>query len=109
MDELNKLTEQLEYIFLKKIIEGLKDNSLSISQAKEKAQLFLNLQPFTTSEDVKLKIQKFTSENVSFADLTDLVNSFHIEQKTDRVIEEMKDLIKTDRLDEAIEVAAKTR
>mgnify|MGYP001601058212 FL=1 len=61
MDELKKLTNQLEYIFLKKIIEGLKDNSISIMQAKENAVLFLKLQPFSTLEDAKTNVKSFTS------------------------------------------------
>lgn len=44
-------------MFLKKIIEGLKEGSLSILQAKEKAQQFLKLQPFTTTEDAKEKLR----------------------------------------------------
>lgn len=108
MDELKKLTDQLEYMFLKKIIEGLKDGSVSILQAKEKARQFLKLQPFSTTDDLRLKIHTFTSENHLFADLMNLVNSFHIEQKTDESIEKMRILIKKDRLDEAIEVATKT-
>lgn len=108
MDELKKLTDQLEYMFLKKIIEGLKDSSLSILQAKEKAEQFLKLQPFTTTDDLKLKIHTFTSENRLFTELMNLVNSFHIEQKTDERIEKMRDFIREDRIDEAIEVATKT-
>ena len=108
MDELKKLTNQLEYIFLKKIIEGLKNNSLSIVQAKEKAQLFLKLQPFATVEDIKEKVKNFTSEHSQFNELMGLVDSFHTEQKTDQVIEKMKNFIKEDRLDEALDVAKQT-
>ncbi len=108
MDELKKLTEQLEYMFLKKIIEGLKEGSLSILQAKEKAQQFLKLQPFTTTEDAKEKIKNFTTEHSQFNGLMELVNSFHSEQKTDETIEKMRGFIKEDRIDEAIEVATQT-
>jgi len=94
MDELKKLTEQLEYMFLKKIIEGLKEGSLSILQAKEKAQQFLKLQPFTTTEDAKEKIKNFTTEHSQFNGLMELVNSFHSEQKTDETIEKMRGFIK---------------
>ena len=108
MDELKKLTNQLEYIFLKKIIEGLKDNSISIMQAKENAVLFLKLQPFSTLEDAKTKVKSFTSEHVQFSGLMELVDSFHTEQHTGKVIEKMRDFIKNDRLDEAIDVAKQT-
>ena len=108
MDELKILTDQLEYIFLKKIVDELKNNSLSIAQAKEKAQLFLKLQPFVTLEDLKEKIKNFTSVHSQFSDLMGLVTSFHTEQQTDKVIEKMKDFIKNDKLDEALDAAKQT-
>ncbi len=105
MDELNKLTEQIEYIFLKKIIQHLQDDSYTIPRAKQLAIDFLALQPFISAQDAKEKISLFIEKNNDFSDLIDLVTSFHIEQKTAEVIERMKSYLKTDRIDEAITIA----
>lgn len=108
MDELKKLTDQLEYKFLKKIIEGLNNGSLTIEQAKEKAIIFLKLQPFTNIEDTKSKIRNFTSNYSQFTDLMNLMDSFHAEQKTNEIIGKMRSFIKEDRLDAALDVAKQT-
>ncbi len=105
MDGLNKLTEQIEYMFLKKIIQHLQDDSYTILQAKQLAIDFLALQPFTSAQDSKEKVSLFIEKNKDFSDLIDLVTSFHTEQKTAEVIERMKSYLKTDRIDEAITIA----
>lgn len=104
-DELKKITDHLEYLFIKKIIEGLKDESISIPSAKNYAIVFRNLEPFNSVEDAKKKMNKFADQIPIFNQLKDYTNAYHTEQKLGAVIEKMRDFMQNNQIDEALEVA----
>ncbi len=103
--ELKKMTDQVEYMFLKKLVTSLKDGSMEPAQAQEYAQGFLKIEPFQNFEDAKGKIQAFVSVFPALSDLKEYIDAYHYEQKVDSVIQKMQEYIGQDKLDQAIEVA----
>ena len=105
MEELTKLKEHLEYMFLKVIINGLRDNSISIEQSKAFAQEFLVSEPFASVEDARAKIHSYTTTHPQFITLRGYIDSYHQEQKVSEVIEKMRTHIKNNDIDQALQVA----
>jgi len=106
MVDLAKITEQLEYIFLKKIVEGLKDFSIDVVQAKSLAKEFLKMEPFISLDDVKQKINSFVNTHSIFDRLKAYTDSYHEEQKINNVIEKMRKYIKDEsNIDKALQIA----
>lgn len=107
MDEIKKITDHLEYLFIRKIIEGLTDESISILVAKNYAIAFSKLEPFTSIDDAKDKMSRFTDQNIIFNQMKDYANAYHTEQKLGAVIEKMRGYMQNNQIDEALEVATK--
>jgi len=105
MDNLQKVTEHIEYLFLKQIIKGLRDESITPEQAKEFAQKFLPIEPFQSLDDAKQKIHSYVAAHEQFRPLQDYVDAFHVDLQADQKVEQMKQFIKENRFDEAIQVA----
>lgn len=105
MDEIKKITNDLESIFLKKIIMGLRDGSISIADSKKFANTFLSLEPFASIEDAKDKMHTFITQNDKFPTLGEYMDAYHEEKKVGEVIEKMKKYIKNNQVDEALKVA----
>ena len=106
MDDIAKMTEQAEYLFLKRVINGLRDKSITIPEAKECAKLFLNTEPFTTIDEAKAKINQFVTDHTKFDSIKKYIDAFHHEQGIDNVIEKMRQYIKDDNVDEALKIAS---
>lgn len=104
MNELEKLTDKLEYIFLHKIINWLLNQAVTIPDAKNYAIQFLKLEPFTSVEDAKIKIHNFTSEYTNFPELAEYINAYETEKKTQAVIEKMRTHLQKNNIDQALEV-----
>lgn len=104
-EELKKMTDQVEYMFLKKLVTSLKDGSMEPAQAQEYAQGFLKIEPFQNFEDAKGKIKAFVTVFPALADLQEYIDAYHYEQKVDSVIQKMQEYIGQDKLEEAIQVA----
>ena len=107
MDEMAKLTEKLEYLFLKAIVHGLSDKSTKAPIARQFGIEFLKLEPFTSLEDAKKKMAAFVSQNSKFEQLTKYMNAYHEETRINEVIEKMRTHMKNNDIDKALEVAAK--
>lgn len=107
MDELKKITDHLEYIFIRKIIEGLNDSSISIPAAKDYAIAFRKLQPFESIDDAKSKMNQYSDQNPLFQQLKEYTTAYHSEQKLGAVIDKMRGYMKNNQIDEALEVATK--
>ncbi|KXK12029.1 MAG: hypothetical protein UZ22_OP11002000146 [Microgenomates bacterium OLB23] len=99
------MTEKVEYMFLKQLVEGLKDGSLQPAQAQEYARAFLKFEPFQNFEDAKAKMTTFAQQYPLFTTLQDYINAYHYEQKVDSVIQKMQEYIGQDKVEEAIQVA----
>jgi DNA-binding SARP family transcriptional activator len=104
-DELKTMTDKVEYMFLKKLTTGLRDGSMKTDVAREYAQSFLKLEPFTSFEDVKAKMDAFVQIYPLFLELKEYVEAYHYEQKVDTVIKKMQQYMSEDKIDEAIQVA----
>lgn len=55
---LEKTIEGLELDILKEIVAHLKDGSITADDAREYAQFFLDLEPFSDFDDVKKKLHE---------------------------------------------------
>lgn len=99
------MTEKVEYMFLKKLVTGLKDGSMEPVQAQQYAQAFLKIEPFQNFEDAKAKIEIFVTVYPELSELKEYIEAYHYEQKVDSVIQKMQEYIGQDKLDEAIQVA----
>jgi hypothetical protein len=107
MDQLQKLTNQLEYLFLKEIINRLRDESISAVEAKELANTFLTMEPFTTVEDTTTKIYSLVAQNPKFELLKKYIDAYDDELRTESVINKMKKHLKKGEVDEALAVATR--
>ncbi len=105
MDDVQKITSQLEYLFLNKIIEGLNQKNLNMPQAKILATDFLQLEPFTTFEDARKKIQSFIRQRAEFGFLDEFLKGFHDEQQKSQLIEKMRGHMRNGQIDAALKAA----
>lgn len=104
MEDLAKLKEQLEHIFINVIIADLKSKELSSDEAKKIAQDFIKIDNFSSVEDAKSKIDNFVSENPKFSYLKKYADVYLETEKTDQKIELIKKNLKENNIDEAIKV-----
>jgi hypothetical protein len=104
-DGVKQMTDKVEYMFLKKLITGLRDGSMEPVKAKEYAQAFLKVEPFQNLEDAKNKMTIFAQVYPEMVELKEFADAYHEEQKVDSVIQKMQEYIGQDKIDEAIQVA----
>jgi len=107
MNEITKVTSYLEYLFLKKIINGLRSEEINEAQSKGFAADFMKMEPFNSIEDAKNKILAFANQYSYFAELTEYMNAYHDEKRIGQVIEKMRKYMKSNEIDKALEVATK--
>lgn len=105
MEEIKKITEQIEYLTLKKIIEGLKGNQITKQQAQQFAREFLKLEPFSTVEDAKNKVNGFCEKFPYFDEVNQFINRYFKEKKTAIIIEKMKKYLENKDVTSALKVA----
>lgn len=102
MDDVAALTHHLEYLFLKKLIAGLKDKSLDVLKAKEYANTFLKIEPFESAEDAYVKIMDFVAKNVLFNELKTHMNTYQSEKNDLAKINKMRVYMKQQDIDSAL-------
>lgn len=105
MDDVQRITSQLEYLFLNKIIEGLRQETIDMPQAKQLAISFLQIEPFTSFADAQQKIAAFIRQRAEFGFLEEYLSAFHEEQQKNVLIEKMRTHMKNGQIDAAIQVA----
>jgi hypothetical protein len=105
MDDIAALTHQLEYLFLKKIIAQLKDETVDVPTAKAEANAFLGIEPFTTPEETYIKIMDFVKEHPAFGELKAHMNAFQKEKNDLAKIAKMREHMKNNNIDAALAVA----
>lgn len=105
-DSLVKMKDQLEYLFVRIIIAGLKRESLPITQAKQLAHEFLSIEPFISAEDAHLKMDQFTVKYPQFKILQEYTDAYYDEDKIDDKINSIREKIKENKLDEALSIAS---
>lgn len=104
MDELQKITTHLEYLFLIKIANGLKGKQVDLSTARSLAREFLKIEPFKDLVDAKDKIDKFASLHPLLSNLKEYIDGFYYEHHKDEKLEQMRQHIKAGNIDEALGV-----
>lgn len=102
MNELQKLTTHLEYLFLQSLIRGLRNKNIDIPEAKKYATAFLELEPLTSLEDAKVKINQLSQLYPKFSIPEDYIDLYYQEQQKDDLLEKMKQYIKENKIDEAL-------
>jgi hypothetical protein len=105
MDHLDGVRYQLEYTFLKVLVKELRDGRMTVAQAKLFAQEFVAVKPFESEEDAYLKILSFSSKYPELKELTDYVEAAQSELHVSEKIQKMKEHIKQNDIDKALEVA----
>lgn len=98
------MRDQLEYLFLRVIISGMKNNTLPIPQAKQITREFLTIEPFTSSEDAHKKIDQFASTHQGFSLLKEYADVYYSEDRIDEKLETMRKHLKENNIDEALSV-----
>jgi hypothetical protein len=104
MEDLKKITDHLEYLFLIKIANGLKGKQVDIPTSKSLAQEFLKIEPFQTLEDARSKIDKFASLHPLLTNLKEYIDGYYFEHHKDEMLEQMKAHMKAGNIDEALRV-----
>lgn len=104
IDDIAKITTQLEYQFLKQIIASLRGNAIDVPTAKVLASSFLKMEPFSSIEDAKNKLIDFVKTNPAFTTLKDLIESYNEEKQIGGVIEKINKHLKAKEYNEAAEV-----
>lgn len=107
MRDIDKITNQLAYSFLRKIIAGLKDNSCSVAQAKQLAIEFKATEPLVSIDDARIKMNGFVTSHPEFNNLKEYVDAYHGEKLVAKKIVEMRKYIGQNKIDEALKVAQK--
>ena len=105
MQDLPKVTDQLEFLFLKRIATGLRDGSIDLPTAKKSATTFRQIEPFNSVDDAKQKMQSFSSQYNNFTVLKEYIDAYYNEQYKDTVVEKMRSHLQQGNIDQALEVA----
>ena len=105
MDNLPVVTNQLEFLFLKRLVAGLKDGTLDLPTAKVLTQTFRHIEPFSSVEDAKAKMQDFSEKNPYFSQLQDYIDAYYSEQYKDVLIEQIRDHVRQGNIDQALQIA----
>ena len=103
-ESLLKMKEQLEYMFLRVVVSGLKSDKLPIPEAKKLAQEFLAIEPFASIEDAHSKIDQFTASHQGFSLLKEYADVYYDEDKLDDKLTQMREHLKANNIDAAIDV-----
>ncbi len=107
MEDMKKLTDRIEYLFLRIIVTGLRNNNITVSEAKDYANQLLPIEPFASNDDAIQKVHAFCLRNSKFNELKEFVDSLHEEKNIHDKVEDMKRLIRDNKIDQALEVANK--
>jgi len=105
MDDIAVLTHQLEYMFLKKIIDELNAGTMRVAEAKKNAKDFLAIEPFTTPEETYIKIMDFVKQHGVFAELKTHMNNYQKEKSERAKVAKIQEHLRKNNIDAAIAVA----
>lgn len=106
-DEVAKLQKDLEYRLLKSLVEGMKDESIPLKEAKEIATVFLGLEPFSSLDELKAKMNTFSQQFPQYEEFNAYVTAFIDEKGVRHVIHRMQEHLDSSDIDGALEVAQK--
>lgn len=105
MDTIAQVTDMLEYLFLKQLIKGLRDGTITPDQARQYANDFLPIEPFASLDDARIKVESFVASHQHFEPLKSYIDAYQTDQQTNAKIEAMRKHLQNNNIDEAINVA----
>ena len=89
---------------MKLIIQYLKTGKLKLADARTAAKEFLALLPFKDKDDLKSKLQDFTGKHKQFNQVYITFLKVHEEIKTAEMIAKMREYIRENKIDEALQL-----
>jgi hypothetical protein len=105
MDDMKKLTDKVEYLFLKILLGDLDSQSITVEEMKSSAKDFLTLEPFISIDDARSKVNSLVTRYPRYSELKEYMAAYEKELRTEAVIEKMRAHMKSNNLDEALKVA----
>jgi hypothetical protein len=105
MEDLKKLTHNLEYKFLRKVLSQLKEGTITNTQASTAAKAFKSIEPFVSVEDSQQKIKQFVAQFPDYSDLAEYADAYYNEKHTHRLITQMKKHLRNNDIDSALKIA----
>lgn len=107
MENLAKLKEQLEYLFLRIIVSKLKNGSMKANDIQPLCKEFLSIEPFSSIEDAHAKINQFAQAHSSFSLLKEYADVYYDEERLDEKLEVMRTHLKNNNIEDALKVIDK--
>lgn len=101
--------KQVESEMLRVTINNLKMGKVSEARVRESAKYFLTFLPFSSYSDLVNKLEKFTKIYPEYKRVYLFANKFIEETKTKDLIERMRKHIKKGEIDQAVQLASKTK
>lgn len=105
MEDVEKMTDNVEYMFVRRMIDALRAGEVEVEEARVWAKDFLVIEPFVSLEDAKVKVAEYVGKHGVFSNLSDYLNSYHEEMKKDEKIANIREHLKSNNIDEALRVA----
>ena len=99
--------ERIEEEYLRILIKQLQDGEIKTEDAKTLTGEFLDLTPFSSIDDMELKLQKFTENHPEFGGIYMNLLNYEDEAKTNALLAEMRTHLKNNNVDQALVAAQK--
>lgn len=105
MEDVEQITDNVEYMFVRRMIDALRSGEVKLEEAREWAKDFLSIEPFASLEDAKTKVSGYVENHPLFVKLSEYLDSYMEEKKVDEKIENIRGHLKSNNIDEALRVA----
>lgn len=96
-----------ELNFLKILSELLKSGQIDTQEAQLLSKEFLSLIPFSSYEDLQVKISNFAKKNPKFNRLNIALLTKAEEIKTNEILSKMRNFMNKDKIEEALRLSSK--
>lgn len=103
--DISKITDNLEYMFARRLIDALRGEEASVEDARQYAKDFLAIEPFSSLEDARVKMSGYAEKHEMFKGLMEYLESYHEEAKKDEKIAAIREHMKSNNIEEALKVA----
>jgi len=105
VNDIKKLTHNLEYIFLKKVLSQLKEKEIDNVKASSAAKAFKAIEPFKSVEDCQQKIKQFVAQFPDYPHLAEYADAYYKDKQTHKIVTQMKKHLKNNDIDSALKIA----
>src|SRR6187401_3290097 len=100
-----ELEKRIEIEYLRVIADLLQKDELTVEVAKQSANDFLALLPFNDFADMEAKLKNFIDKYPQLVNLEVILLQSKEDTKTKVLLEKMRDLMKNNKVNEAIQLA----